>query len=224
MKLPNPRPLRLRAAARPRRLRLAGRPPARRLFRPQSGAFLLRRGPGRRTGAGRAAARHSQLRVARLRQPGRRLVHARCLRRARPADGGAGQQRDVRLRAGAGGGLPRARRRDRGPWPHQCRAAGRARRSRRTRADRRGDGPPDGRRGPLSGRLAGPVDFAQPSHARPAGRSGLSLSARLVHGRPADLVPLPRRQAHPGGALSAGSERHSRRSSRARWAARTSPT
>ena len=64
--------------------------------------------------------------------------------------------------------------------------------------------------GRVSGRLAGPVDLAQPSHARPAGRSGLPLPARLVHGRSADLVPLPRRQAHPGGALSAGSERHSR--------------
>ena len=196
-------------AARPRRLHLADRPTARRLFRAQPGAFLLRRGAGCGTGARRAAARHSQLRVARLRQSRRRLVHARRLRCAAAAAGGAGQQRDVRLCAGPGRGLPRARRRDRGPRPHQRRTPGRARRGRRTRADRRGDGPPDGSRGPPSGRLARPVDFAQPRHARPAGRGGLSLPARLVHGRPAGVVPLPRRQAHPGRALSAGSERHS---------------
>ena len=71
-------------------------------------------------------------------------------------------------------------------------------------------------RGPRAGRLARPVDLAQPSDARPAGGGRLQVSSRLVHGRPAGLVQLPRRQAHPRRALSAGAERHSRDRRRAR--------
>ena len=46
--------------------------------------------------------------------------------------------------------------------------------------------------------------------ARPAGRGRLQIPARLVHGRPAGLVQMPRRPAHPRRALSAGAERHPR--------------
>ena len=57
--------------------------------------------------------------------------------------------------------------------------------------------------------LARAVDLAEPGDAGPAGGGRLSLSARLVPRRPADLVSNPPGRAHPVRALSAGAERHS---------------
>ncbi len=199
---------------------------ARRLFRAQPGAFLLRRGPGRRAGAGRAAARRAELCLARLRQPRRRLVHARRLRRAGAADGGAGQQRHVRLRAAAGCRPPQ-------------RAATRSSGHGRTNAERQGtldEAAEAALIGEATARLTkeegvppegwlGPWISPQPRHARPAGGGRLQLPAGLVHGRPAGLVPMPRR----AGASSPCPIRRSRTtfppSSRARTSAlATSPT
>ena len=82
-----------------------------------------------------AAARHSQLRVARLRQPGRRpgtcstpSTRSTC----RWPRWSTAAMYDYA--PSARGSLSHARRRDRGPRPHQRRAPGSSRRSRRARA------------------------------------------------------------------------------------------
>ena len=72
-----------------------------------------------------SAAEHAQLRLARLRQPRRRLAPARARRGLRPALRAAGQHRALRLLPADGGGVQQARRRDRRPRPHQRGAAGR---------------------------------------------------------------------------------------------------
>ena len=113
--------------------------------------------------------------------------------------------------------LPRARRRDRRPRPHQRRAPGRPRRGRRARADRarrrrvwrKHEGrAPEGWLGP----------WISHSHVTPdlLAEAGYTLSARLVHGRPAGVVRLPRRQAASSRCPIRRSSTTSRRSSAAR--------
>ncbi len=58
----------------------------------------------------------------------------------------------------------------------------------RARADRRSDRAHRQGGGEAARGLARPVDFGKRSHARSAGRGGIFLRARLVHGRPADLL------------------------------------
>ncbi len=80
------------------------------------------------------------------------------------------------------------------------------------RADRRGDAGADAGRGPGAARLARPMDLAEPGDARPPRRGRLRLPARLGDGRPAGVDGDARRRPHPLRALSAGAQRHSRRS------------
>ena len=74
---------------------------------------------------------------------------------------GAGQQRAVRPRPRAGGGVPGPRRRDRRPRADQRRAAGRAGGGRGAGADRGGDRDDRTARGPPAGGLARPLDLAR---------------------------------------------------------------
>ena len=69
-----------RPITRPARLRLAERRPAGGLPRLQPRALRLRRRPGRQHRPGVAAARRAELRLARIRQPGRRLALPRTVR------------------------------------------------------------------------------------------------------------------------------------------------
>ena len=190
---------------------LARRPPAGRLFRAQPRAFLLRRGPGRRVGA--AAGRSPTFSTTRGAITATGSAPGTC---SMPSTRSAcrwppGQQRAVRLRAGAGGGLPRARRRDRRPRPDQCRAAGRPRRGRRARTDRRSHRPhrtegegraPEGWLGP----------WISHSHRTPdlLAEAGYRYLLDWCMDDQPIWFTMPRRRPDHGGALSAGTERHSR--------------
>ena len=103
-------------------LLLARRQAAGRLSRPQHRAFRLRRRRRPSAHGGRHAARSAHLRLARLRQPGRRVALPGTVRRAQPAGGAPDQHHGVRLRAADRGCAEGARRRVHRPRPHQRRA------------------------------------------------------------------------------------------------------
>ena len=171
--------------------------------------FSFGEGLGAELCAGRAAARRAELRLARLRQPRRRLAHARRLRRA------------------ASCRWPRWSTPALYDYAPELVAAFRARGDEivghgRTNAERQGSLDEAAERALIAEATAritkeegrAPEGWLGPwiseSHRTPdlLAEAGYALSARLVHGRPADLVPLPRRPAHPRRALSAGGERH----------------
>ena len=175
----------------------------------EPGALRLGRRPGRGPRAGHPGARRAEQLVARLRQPRRCVAPARAAQGARAAGLAARQFGALRRGADVDRGLSRPWCRDRVARPHQLGASGCARRSRRTCADRHGDGHDREARGPGAGWLVEPVDCRDRAHARSAARGRLPLRARLVHGRPAGLAADTAR-ASAVGAVSAGIERQRR--------------
>ena len=155
------------------------------LSRPQHRALRLRRRRRPSADRGRHAARSAHLRLARLRQPGRRVALPRTVRRAQPAGGAPDQHHGVRLRAADRRCAQGTRRRVHRPRPHQRRA------SRPDVGGRREALPRGGARrhregvGQAAARLDGAVDEFQPSHARSPEGDGLRLPDGLAGRRPA---------------------------------------
>ena len=185
LRLPHHNRYRLFADHRAQGLLLAGRQAAGRLSRPQHRAFRLRRGRRPSADRRRHAARSAHLRLARLRQPGRRVALPRIVRRAQPAGGAPDQHHGVRLRAADRRCAEGARRRVHRPWPHQRRAprpdvGGRREALPRggARCDREG-------LGQAAARLDGAVDGLDPPHARSSEGDRLRLPDGLAGRRPA---------------------------------------
>ena len=157
------------------------------LSRPQHRAFRLRRGRGASAHRRQSAARSAHLRLARLRQPGRRVALPRTVRRAQPAGRAPDQHHGVRLRAADRRCAQGAGRRVHRPRPHQCRAPRRHVGGRRealpggdARRDREGIGQ-------AAARLDGAVDGLDALDARSPEGGGLRLPDGLAERRPADL-------------------------------------
>ena len=101
---------------------------------------------------------------------------------------------------------PRARRRNRRPRPHQCRAAERSLGARREAADRRRDAGDHEARGQAAEGLDGPGRGRERRHDRSAEGGRLQIRDGLAGGRPAVLAE-DARGADPVGALSGGAQR-----------------
>ncbi len=157
------------------------------LSRAQHRALRLRRGRGASAHRRQSAARSAHLRLARLRQPGRRVALPGTVRRAQPAGRAPDQHHGVRLCAADRRCAEGARRRVHRPWPHQCRAPRRhvgGRREALPRGDQRFDREGLGQ---AAARLDGAVDGLDPRHARSPQGDGLRLPDGLAQRRPAAL-------------------------------------
>ena len=181
------------------------------------GAGLGSDSTGRRRGAEPA-----QLRLARLRQPGRHLVLPRPARRVRAARRAQRQFGGARILPRHRRAAERPRRRICRPRPHQFRAPGRAVGGGRGAADRRMHRDRDPALRQAAGGLARPVPRAERRDARPAEGGRLPLCDGLGARRPADLDADPRR-ADPVGALPDRDQRLCRRWSTAATPAGNSP-